>query len=475
MRIKRLLAALLAAAMALTLFAGCCSPSLLQLLLDLLQEQYQNITVTAEDDLDAALRAAVSEYDTLEEMDAALAQTLDKTVEFESLRSARAGDKTFDLVFRPGRDTEAMARLTYTEWNKILGSLPASGQYLADLAVRKADGGYYILVDIAVTRGGSSGGNHNSSDDEEENGGNVTPPATQPDYEWKEDYTVILVHTNKGLQDVFFDEQTDQKLVDARADGFRGITIQLENNQTYMVDETFETQFEGVLTSKDTNKPATIQLSDHSMFSLIGDDGNTFDPDCIISYINFVVTGTITSGTEDKTWNGYSIGVVANQNSGIISHCNITFERGAGVEAASSKLQMNVGSIAGYNFLGTIEFCDVQGGSIEVDVQSQLLGVVLVGGITGYNDYGSTVKSCTVSDSSINVDIPNDIPLFYDQNNLLASAVAIGGVVGLNTQWSSVEDYNADHTNVELQYAPDNTGNVPTSDYIAVDDEIGVI
>ena len=121
MHFKKFVALLLSAALALTVFAGCGSESLLQLLLDLLQAQYQNITITAEDDLEATLRQAVRENDSMEEIDNALQDALLPTIQFQSLRSARAGDQAFDLVFRTGTDTEAMARQTYTDWNTVLG------------------------------------------------------------------------------------------------------------------------------------------------------------------------------------------------------------------------------------------------------------------------------------------------------------------------------------------------------------------
>ena len=399
MRIKRLLALVLSAAMALTLFAGCCSPSLLQLLLDLLQEQYQNITVTAEDDLDAALREAVSEYDTLEEMDAALAQTLGKTVEFESLRSARAGDKAFDLVYRAGTDTEAMARLTYTEWNKILGSLPASGQYLADLAVRKAGGGYYILVDITVKKGSSSGGNHNSGDDEE-NSQPVDPTPTLKGYEWdKENENTILVHTNKGLQQVFFEDMAtdDPELMTARAGGFEDITIKLDSRDDYVVSQTFdETLFLGTLTStEDPEDNATINISQSGMFLV--NNGT-------ISNINFCVTGEIngieTIGTLNLT--AFQTGVVAYANTGAIESCNVTFKNDGKIVANSNSigLMVSIGGIVGANY-GAIEKCSVTDGVIEVNDVNSEGAVIYVGGIAGYDASGANAHPSEITGSTV--------------------------------------------------------------------------
>ena len=85
MRIKKILAVLLSAALALTLFAGCGSKSLLQILLGMLQGQYQNVSITAGPQLEDALRRAVSENDTLEDINADLEQVLTRTASFDGL------------------------------------------------------------------------------------------------------------------------------------------------------------------------------------------------------------------------------------------------------------------------------------------------------------------------------------------------------------------------------------------------------
>lgn len=406
---KKLWALLLAAGMALTLFAGCCSPSLLRLLLDLLQDQYQNITVTAEDDLETALRQAVSQNDTMEEITAALAQALDKTVEFQSLRSARAGDQTFSLVFQTGSDTEAIARQTYTDWNKVLGSLPSSGQYLADLATLKADGGYYILVNVTVKRGGSSGSSDDGSGSGDENdGGGTTNP--QKDYDWI-GTDVILVHTNTGLQNVFFDDMSgsDRQLMDARAAGFEDITIKLEKND-YVVNQTFKSNFKGVLTSE--NDKAIINISGSPMFLWSYGD---------ILNVDFNVTETIQGDVV--------VGAVACMSFGTIDDCDVTFENGCGIEVYKSSINAGfvaIGGVVGYQYGGAIIDCSVTDGAITADVEDDSNSFAFsVGGIVGYdgtksNDI-SAVTGCEV-----------------DGINIQAQAVGfatagVGGIAGIST------------------------------------------
>lgn len=400
MRIKKLLAMLLAAAMALTLFAGCCSPSLLRLLLELLQDQYQNITVTAEDDLDATLRQAVSENDTFEDITAALAQALDKTVEFESLRSARAGDQTFSLVYRTGTDTQAIARQTYTDWNKILGSLPAGGRYLADLAVRKSGGGYYILVNVTVQKGSSSGGSGShdgGSGGDDENGGGGQ---TQPDYEHT-DYG-YLVYTSAGLNKVLFDEQGDDVLNQDRANDFNGKTIKLKARDDYQINKTFEGDFEGVLTSE--NDKATINISGSAMFMLIGNN-DIDDPDVgKVSNVDFCVTGEIngieTSGTYGLT--AFQTGVVAYANNGAIENCNVTFKNEGKIVANSNSigLMVSIGGIVGVNN-GAIEKCSVTDGVIEVHDVNSKSAHICVGGIAGHDASGANGNPSEITGSTV--------------------------------------------------------------------------
>lgn len=78
MRFKRLLALLLAAALALSLLVGCGgrNQSLSQMLLNLLDGQYQNVSVEIDSDLEAKLRQAISQSETDEELQAALEQLL---------------------------------------------------------------------------------------------------------------------------------------------------------------------------------------------------------------------------------------------------------------------------------------------------------------------------------------------------------------------------------------------------------------
>ena len=84
MRFKRLLALLLAAALALAVLVGCGSgqQSAAQALLNLLDGKYPNISIEIDPDLEAALRKAVSQAETEEEIRAALEEILGPGISF---------------------------------------------------------------------------------------------------------------------------------------------------------------------------------------------------------------------------------------------------------------------------------------------------------------------------------------------------------------------------------------------------------
>ena len=132
MRFKRLLALLLAAALALSLLVGCGggkSQSLSQMLLNLLDGQYQNVSVEIDSDLESKLRQAISESDTDEELRAALEQLLGGGISFQRLGSGQQGDTSWTLIIYPGTDPDAAARSVYLDLDKVFAALPADGVY----------------------------------------------------------------------------------------------------------------------------------------------------------------------------------------------------------------------------------------------------------------------------------------------------------------------------------------------------------
>ena len=158
MRFKRLLALLLAAALALSLLAGCGggkNQSLSQMLLNLLDGQYQNVSVEIDSDLEAKLRQAISESETDEELRAALEQLLGGGISFQRLGSGQQGDSAWTLIIYPGTDPDAAARSVYLDLDKVFAALPDDGVYSSGFAMVEMENGYAILVKATVDKAGT--------------------------------------------------------------------------------------------------------------------------------------------------------------------------------------------------------------------------------------------------------------------------------------------------------------------------------
>ena len=157
MRFKRLLALLLAAALALSLLAGCGgrNQSLSQMLLNLLDGQYQNVSVEIDSDLETKLRQAISQSDTDEELRAALEQLLGGGISFQRLGSGQQGDTAWTLIIYPGTDPDAAARSVYLDLDKVFAALPDDGVYSSGFAMAEMENGYAILVKATVDKAGT--------------------------------------------------------------------------------------------------------------------------------------------------------------------------------------------------------------------------------------------------------------------------------------------------------------------------------
>ena len=164
MRFKRLLALLLAAALALSLLAGCGggkNQSLSQMLLNLLDGQYQNVSVEIDSQLEADLRQAIrkAEAENAGDDDAVIRAALEKlvgsTVTFRNLGDGQQGDTTFDLVFYAGTDPDKAAQAAYSQWNIVFANVPDDGKYGTDLAMVQTDNGIWMLVKATVEKAGT--------------------------------------------------------------------------------------------------------------------------------------------------------------------------------------------------------------------------------------------------------------------------------------------------------------------------------
>ncbi len=159
---KKLLALLLAAALALSLLAGCGGgKSVASALLKLLDGRYPNISIEIDPELEADLRQAIRKAEAENAGDdaavirAALETALGSTITFRNLRNGQKGETAFDLIFYAGSDPDKAAQAAYSQWNPILSNVPADGQYDTSLAMVETNSGVWMLVKATVEKAGT--------------------------------------------------------------------------------------------------------------------------------------------------------------------------------------------------------------------------------------------------------------------------------------------------------------------------------
>lgn len=425
MHLKKLLALLLSAALALSVFAGCGQgqQSVAQALLDLLDGKYANVSVEMDPDLEADLRQAIRTAESENAGDdeavirAALETLLGSTVTFRKLGEGQQGDTTFDLVFCAGSDPDKAAQAGYAQWNGTFSTLPDDGKYTAGLAQVQTENGVWLLVKGTVDKAGTVDKPDREPEpekgytEEKDQNGNVTG------------YTV---NTKGGLQELFNDKTGSD---------FTGITITLEaleNNEAYTITKSLAKSFSGTLKSKDEKSKAKINLSGGSgLFNEIGTGGQVLNVDITVtSSISIDATdgnddanigavaginngGTITgcdvtiSNTSIRanagSGNANAGGIVAqNKTGGQISSCEVIVENRGSISATKSDgNSSNTGGIAGDN-RGNITNCKVtvrSGGSIEAIGKEGTYGCsnADAGGIAGVIGSSDTITACSVT------------------------------------------------------------------------------
>ena len=378
MRFKRLLALLVSAALALSLLAGCGGgKALSQVVVDLLDGLYSNISVEADSELTAALKKAAAEGGTEEEILSRMIEILNLnnvSITFTRLGSGQQGDHAVTLYFQAGTDPDAAARNALAQWAGTLGTLPDDGSYQADVAMIETENGYYIALDVEVLKAGKPD-KPDKDDDEPE-----TKPEQDKGYSYDTESGTYTVKEADGLQELFNDKNDSD---------FDGITITLEASVPYTVNtddgplaETFKGELQG--------NGATVTITDGTQGLFNTNDGTVQD-------VDIQVTGTISNP-------GGTIGAVAGTNNGNIQNCHVT---GGTIESTNKG---DVGGIVGANY-GTIQGC-----SSAADVKNGQN----TGGIAGSNSVNSG-KSGTITDCCSTGAITSSNSYSYT-----------GGVVGYN-------------------------------------------
>ena len=380
MRFKRLLALLLAAALALAVLVGCGSgqQSAARVLLNLLDGKYPNISIEIDPDLEADLRQAVNEGETDAEIRAALEEILGPGISFRLLGDGQKGDTAWNLILYPGNDPDAAGRSAFAEWNKVFAFLPKDGQYGTKIAMIETENGYALLVQATVDRAGS----RDDDDDEPEGPGYI-----------KNDDNSYTVTSSNGLQNLFTREW---------AEASKATITLLAGN--YNISSTFGSEddpFLGTLTGQKGSTTITLQAGSNGLFVQIGKSGSTVGT---VENITFNVqtditnTSTISVPSQGMTATYFYAGTVAGYNCGEITGCTVTGGTiiSANKDDNASTSWNYAGGIAGYNGTGgTITDCTVTGCTIT--------GANFAGGLVGVNN-GIINDSCEVKNTGVSAD-----------------------------------------------------------------------
>ena len=444
MHARKLLCLLLSALLAVTVLAGCGGgKALSQVIVDLLDGLYANISVEADSDLTAALKKAAAEGGTEEEILSRMIEILNLnnvSITFTRLGSGQQGDHAVTLYFQTGTDPDAAARNALAQWASTLGTLPDDGSFQADVAMIETENGYYVALDVEVVKAGKP--DKPDKDDEPDDGlihadGMAYDPANKSAIISGENGLTSLVET---LQKVADESSTtlaatigetnitltsDATLPDNWPYGYDGIsysaTFDGGGNTVKGVSSSNEGGFNGMFSTL-TGTVKNVQFEAVKIDGGSGENGN-FNG-AVAGFNNggtvencVVLSGTI-SGNE-------STGGLVGWNSGEIKDCKSA--------AIINGLAANTGGIAGYNE-GTISDSTNTG---NVDSAGWF-----VGGIVGLNADGSSISGCNAS---------GDVTAEYEEvggivgrnngtirnssftGNKVQGAYDVGGIVGSNT------------------------------------------
>ena len=426
MYLKKCMAVLLSVALALCLVLTGCGGSgpLTEVILDLLDGYYKNIAVDSDPDLEKALREAVDQGGTEEEILARIINSMNLTgssIQFTRLGDGQQGDHALDVVFQLGTDPDAAARQAMAEWSRIFGSLPSDGQYEAHVSMVEENGGYYVAVDVTVVKAGRS-----NQDDEEDGPVVLTGISVSGDFE-KEYYVGQTFDKNGMIVTAYYSNSTSKPVT--------GYTVSPEKFETEGSITVTITYAEG-----DVTKTATVTVNVGPDPGYTIEDGTymVYNADGLMAWaaaaqddpsISCTLTDDITltsdwtpiSSTFAGTFDGnnkYISGLKirntdGNNNAGLFAQISGTVKnlelRDVDIEVSVNPSKY-VGAVAGYS-TGTIENCVVSG---TVTGNGQGSGFS-VGGVVG-GSYKAKIIGCS-STASVTGNGP---------------AGRVGGIVGSN-------------------------------------------
>ena len=437
MYLKKCMAVLLSVALALCLVLTGCGGSgpLTEVILDLLDGYYKNIAVDSDPDLEKALREAVDQGGTEEEILARIINSMNLTgssIQFTRLGDGQQGDHALDVVFQLGTDPDAAARQAMAEWSRIFGSLPSDGQYEAHVSMVEENGGYYVAVDVTVVKAGRS-----NQDDEEDGPVVLTRISVSGDFK-KEYYVEQTFDRNDMVVTAYYSNSTSKQITNYTVspetfedEGSITVTI------TYTEGDVAKTETVTVTVGPDPGYTTTTDSQGNiTGYSVYNEDGlrawaeaatNNPNLNCTLTD-NITLTNEWTpisstfAGTfdgNDKYISELEIKNTDGNNAGLFAQISGTVKdlelRDVDIEV-SVNASKYVGAVAGYS-TGTIENCVVSG---TVTGNGQGSGFS-VGGVAGGNAGGEVVGCSSTASVTAN-----------------GSNSRVGGVVGNNMMNATV-------------------------------------
>ena len=401
MHFKKLLALLVSAALMLSLLAGCGNgKALSQVIVDLLDNLYSNVSVEADSDLTAALKQAAAEGGTEEEILSRMIEILNHkggSITFTLLGSGQQGNHAVTLYFQTGTDPDAAARNALAQWAGTLGTLPDDGSYQGDVAMIEAENGYYIALDVEVLKAGTP--DKPDKDDDE--------PETQEPAIPENGFEV----TEEGVYNVY-NEEGLQAWATAAADD-------LTLSCTLKDDITLTEVWTPIGTSSRSSYTGTFDGGGHKISGLNATTSSQYSG--LFGYIkgatvkNLVLDAPTVSCSNS---NGYAGGVAAYMQHSIIENCQVSDG-----SISCTDNESTAGGIVGSVYIydpkaekNVVKNCQVSGVTISAKYS---------GGVAGTTaDKNSRIENCEVSRCEITSQVSSSTS--YNGN--------AGGIVGSQGQ-----------------------------------------
>lgn len=383
MQIRKWLALLIAAALALTLLAACGGGISSRLLLDALKGQVENVSVETSAEFDRAMKTAVEKAGSsdAEAILAALQQELRvNPVRFTSsiLGSSPVGSQSLNVRVEVVNNAAAAANNAASAWLGVLRYLSDDGSYTARVSIVEVNGGYVLAIQVTVEQPGST------SDDDKPSIQPGEPGYKDDNYAVSQDGTTYTVFTSEGLSAWAENiAKSPNCILEA------GKTVALPTD--WPVITNYSGRFDG--NGSTITGVSTVSGSYQGLFATVA--GGTVQ--------------NVKLAEVDISGGTYAGAVVGYNKGGTIQNCEF-------VSGTVQNGSTCTGGIVGRNY-GSVIGCTVSGSVVGDSPYG-------VGGIAGYTESSSSGTVSLIQDCTVNADV--------------SGKSVVGGIIGVSTGDSTV-------------------------------------